>query len=387
MSAMERAGVRVLASVCITLAVAASRSVPPRVPLLHTPTTRNVGLPAAEKCLPLLVDGTTFGATYTLRSDGSAASNASNAMWLQARQRGATLAQISIPWASIEPTPREINYALVAELLSSARSQGNTAILFNLAAIDTEHVSVPPDLAHPTDPTRLRDGLTWTSEELMDRYALAAIVIAPLASYYGAVAFGLGNEVTVNLGLHPETGAAYGNFVYSFRAWLKAQTSADLAVGVTMTVSDLATAARASGGPPAWLATLLDPRVTDVTPLTYYALKPDMTVRLNFSDTVSDVMAAVSLLPASAGSTGGCVVFQEFGIPAGYGNASSTDGSSQALQATFITDFVTLLHEMNNTSPVRAAALFSFQVRFECNFVRVSKRNVQLEPLRVVHWY
>ena len=60
--------------------------------------------------------------------------------------------QLSIPWSDVETTPGEPNYVLIAEILNDARAKGLVP-LFEIAAIDTEHASVPADLADPNDPT------------------------------------------------------------------------------------------------------------------------------------------------------------------------------------------------------------------------------------------
>ncbi len=70
-----------------------------------------------------------------------------------------------------------------------------------IGAINTNKVSVPVDLADPTDPTRLRAGLTWTSSEVLGRYAQLLFVAAPLVAFYGGGYLGVGNEVDVNLAM------------------------------------------------------------------------------------------------------------------------------------------------------------------------------------------
>jgi hypothetical protein len=154
----------------------------------------------------------------------------------------------------------------------------------------------------------------------------------------------------VNLGLHPETGYAFAEFVFIMRAFIRQLTSADMAVGVTLTVGDVGGWAPPAA-PPAWGAALLE--VADVTPLTYYALGADFRVVTDAVDMARAVGAPHAALPAGA-----CAVFQEFGQPAGYGNASSTDGGSQAHQAQFFADFRAVLDAANATHPVVAASLY-----------------------------
>jgi hypothetical protein len=301
---------------------------------------------APPPCLPLLRPGTLFGAQYSKPS--GAAGNATDTLFAQLAAKGATLLQLSLPWADIETTPNQPNFLLIAELLHEAHAAGLTP-LFQIAAIDTEHASVPADLANPLDPTRLRSDLAWNSTEVVDRFALLMEVVAPLAAFAGAPYIGVGNEVSVNLGLHPETGYAFAEFLFIMRSWVKQLTTPTMGVGVTMTVGDLNSWAPPST-PPAWAETLL--AIGDVTPLTYYPLRDDFSVDdpASIERTFED---ALSVLPPSA-----CLVLQELGCPSGYNNASSTDGSNQTVQAAFVTQMGKVLRGVNETRAVRAVSWF-----------------------------
>ena len=302
----------------------------------------------AGACLPLLRSGTVFGAQYS-RPASPSAGNKTDVFRAEMLSRGANLLQLSIPWSDVETTPGEPNYVLIAEILNDARAKGLVP-LFEIAAIDTEHASVPADLADPNDPTLLRAGLQWNSTEVIDRYALLLEVVAPLAAYAGAVYIGVGNEVSVNLGLHPETAQAFADFAFTMRAWIRTLTTADMAVGVTMTVGDLDSWAPPSGTIPAWATLLFE--VADVVPITYYPLRADFSVD-DPADITKTFDGALSVLPADA-----CVVLQELGCPSGYGNASSTDGSSQATQAAFLRQMIDVLHTVNATREVRAVSVY-----------------------------
>ena len=197
-------------------------------------------------CLPLLPasPSTLWGTQYSAPSDPAAA-NRTSALWGETLSRGARLFQLSLPWGLVEATPNQPNIELVAALFNDLRA-ANAIPLFNLAVIDTNRVSVPPDLADPTDSSRLAAGLTWTSPQVLQRYAAVVQAVAPLAAYAGAPYFGTGNEVDVNLAAHPETAQAFVELTYSIQAYVRRLTAPHpLAVGATLTVAGLGALAAA----------------------------------------------------------------------------------------------------------------------------------------------
>ena len=140
--------------------------------------------------------------------------------------------------AAIEQVPNAPNFLALASSLKSARQQGLIPLV-TIGAIDTNHVSVPPDLINPNDSSSLRDGLSWTSSEVIDRYAEMIMVAAPLVAYYGGAFISVGNEVDVNLAAHPETGVPFVEFAIQIRDFIQNLTSPDMAVGATLTVGGL----------------------------------------------------------------------------------------------------------------------------------------------------
>ena len=303
----------------------------------------------SRSCLPRLAPGTRYGTAY------GSGNNASSALYARVIEAGASLTQLSIPWAAIEATPGVINSAMVASILQEARHNGLVP-LFSVAAIDTNHVSAPPDLVDASG-LRLKAGLTWQSPEVIDRYATMLESIGPIAVFYGAPYVGFGNEVDVNLAMNPSTGYDFVVFVDELCLFLRNITFDDVACGVTLTASGLNAMTHP---PPAWFTVLST--LVDVFPLTYYPLNPDFTVK-SPAAAKADVTSAVALLPPTM-----AIVMQEFGFPSGYGNSSSTDGSSQQLQADFFAEFFGILASLNSTlapgpqqcGRVRAASAFAF---------------------------
>lgn len=314
-----------------------------------TATTRTSVPPSS--CLPLLPLGTHMGAQYTPPLNRTAA-NLTNALYGNLLHLGGTFYQISLPWADIETTPGSPNFVVVAEILQSARADG-LSLLFQIAAIDTEHASVPTDLVNPADPTSLRAGLTWNSTEVVDRFAAVIEVIAPLAAYSGAVYFGVGNEVDVNLGLKGGGNVAYefAEFLYIFKAFIQQLTTKEIGVGVTLTVGGIGGWAPPAT-PPSWASTIFE--IADVTPITYYPLNSNFTVVTDAGSRDRAVNDAINALPETA-----CVIFQELGMPTGYMNSSSTNDSSDEIQAEFFTSFAAFLKVVNSTKKaVRGVSLY-----------------------------
>jgi len=297
--------------------------------------------------LPLLSPGTHIGAQYTAPSNAGAA-NATDILYATLLEKGASLYQVSIPWIDIESTPGSPNYLLLAEILNGARAR-NLIPLFQIAVIDTEHASVPNDLADPLDPTKLRQDLEWNSSEIVDRYALLLEVVAPIAAYSGAVYIGVGNEVDVNLQQNPSTGYAFAEFLYIMRSFIQTLTSTNVAVGVTFTLGGLN--GWSSNTPPEWACLLRN--ISDVNPLTYYPLGADAHVITDPATIQNEVNTALEfLLPTDS------IVFQELGMPSGYGNASSIDGSDELKQAGFFSLFSEILRLQNKTRNVRGMSLY-----------------------------
>ena len=320
---------------------------------LAQPQPQPQPLAQPQPCLPLLPRSPSllWGAQYSAPSSPAAA-NRTGGLWAQALGAGARLFQLSLPWAAVEPTPGQPNLELVAQLLADVKSVGAIP-LFNLAVIDTNRVTLPPDLMDPEDDTRLRAGLNFSSPEVTDRYAGLVVALAPLVAFYGGGYWGTGNEVDVLMAEHPEYAMPFVDFTIAFQAYIQRLTApSPLAVGATLTVGGLGALA---GAPPPWLTALLD--YADVTPLTYYPLQGDFALQPDAAAVQQQVLLAASALPPRR-----CTVFQEFGAPAGYGNASSVDGSSEALQAAFLDDFMGSMPGLLAAAghPLRAASLFEF---------------------------
>lgn len=309
---------------------------------------RQRGLAASPlNCLPLLPPGTHFGASYSPPSS-PAAKNATDAVYGTLMANGARLIQISLPWNAVETAPGVYNFDMVAELLFEVRQVGGFPLV-NLAAIDTDRVSAPADLVDPVNPDRLANNMTWTSPLVLDRYAQVMHVFAPLVAFYSGFYIGLGNEVDATLLNDPQQAASFPTFAYVMAQYVRNLTVPDMAVGATLTVGGLGSMARS---PPQWLSDLL--LVADATPLTYYPLNADFTVRTSKAAIQSDVNAALAALPARS-----CVVFQELGAPSGYNNASSTDKSSDALQASMYGSLLQVVSAVNASgNAVRAVSAF-----------------------------
>ena len=303
-----------------------------------------------DSCLPLLSPGTIYGAQYSRPSNNDTLANITDFYYSSFLQKNLRLAQIGIPWNVLEQIPNQPNYLIITQIIENCYRMGLIPLL-TISAIDTNRVAVPSDLIDPNDYTKLRNDLNWTSMEILNRYALLISVIAPVAAYYGAPYIGIGNEVTSNLNLHPETAYDFSGFIYVFRQFIQNLTSTDIKVGVTFITGDLA---HMVSNPQPWLSNLI--LVSDINPLTYYPLTENFTVINDFSIINITIQNALSILPSND-----CLVFQELGFPSGYGNSSSTDGSNQQYQSNFFNNFLPYLTMINQTTNiVRAVSIFQF---------------------------
>jgi hypothetical protein len=112
---------------------------------------------------------------------------------------------------------------------------------------------------------------------------------------------------------------------------------------------------------------------SQATPLTYYPLGDNFTIISDPSVWDYDISTAVSLLPPTA-----CIAFQEvcfaseshpiltneyspvqIGIPSGYCNTSSRDGSSEAIQNSFYSAVFDILRTVNSSTSGSSQSLAS----------------------------
>eukprot|EP00759_Apiculatamorpha_spiralis_P037094 PhF_6_TR37126/c0_g1_i6/m.54592 len=293
-----------------------------------------------------------FGIGYTSPSDPTIA-NVTNQMYYSFLSKGATLLQVSLPWASIEAQPGVIDYDRVATLLQEARAAGLTP-LFNLATMDTSRISVPSDLADSTNPLELAPGLRWSDDVVATRYTKLLDVIAPLVQYSGGWYFGFGNEVDgiLSAGVNATTAWDYVVFVAKMRNYVQTITSHSMMCGVTMTAGFLG---RLNSTSSAWVWVQGLMNVSDATPITFYPIGDGVRV-------IEPHDAAVVLNSTLALLKNRPIIIQELGCPSGYDNASSVDGSSEAYQQQFFNASVTTL--LSRGEQVLAIGIFSFFLFF-----------------------
>lgn len=286
-------------------------------------------------CMAQWPAGTQFGAQYSAPSNATAA-NMTAALYAQVRAAGGVLAQIGLTWAGLEQTPGQPNFAILAGVLQEAKAAGAVPLV-NLGVIDTTRMAVPSDLVDPANPTRLRPGLNFMSPEVLNRYLSILQVAMPIIAYYGGGYIGTGNEVTSNLGMNPDYVESFIQLTDVVKQLSAQVTNPPLEVGATLILADIA-----APKPPTWLPWLA--QVADVMPVTYYPLVGGFDVETNWTAVEATMAAGLGALPAGA-----CIVFQELGYPSGYNNASSTDGSSDKLQAAFFSNILGWLARFNGT--------------------------------------
>ena len=306
------------------------------IALLFATSCSTAIVPARHPCYPLLNSSrrplTGIGYTHPQNATTSAATNR---IYDGLLSSGARLSQISLTWAALEPVPGQFNYAFLGELMYDVRD-ANMQLMFNLATIDTNHFSLPPDLVDPNNPLKLANGLRWTDSNITSRYETALFVVAPLVAYSNGFHFGIGNEVDAALqNVDPSVAEDYAVFVAEMRQYVRVLTTTKMSVGVTFTSSGLRSLS-SSTTPPPWFMSLVT--VSDGIPVTYYPLEGNFSVEA-LATAARDINNTISALS----SLGHCPLFQELGCPSGFGNSSSSDGSSGHYQAQFFNQSLQLL--------------------------------------------
>lgn len=300
------------------------------------------GRGSSRPCFPMIPPGTQGGVVYA-GTPGNV--NATLPVWLSVFELGVFdkpgLTMMLLQWRDIESVPGQYNLTVIEEQLEWQQPLGLLALV-NIASINTNNVAVPVDLADPTDPTQLRAGLAWNSSQVTSRYAAMMGAVLPTLLQLRAVHVGVGNEVDVNLNLHPDTVLEFASFVETQRTVIHnlTQTSAPgLSVGVTMTFA----------GARAWVGGWQLPAiraVSDSTPLTYYPMSgPNDSVHDPATIAADFVDMATLILPGS------CVMIQECGYPSGFNNQSSVDNSTYSKQADFAVSALAAIRSANATSP------------------------------------
>lgn len=261
---------------------------------------------------------------------------------------GSDVIQFGFRWTDLETAPGVVNATALAAALQIASSFGLKPFL-NVAAIDTNNLAVPADLADPDDPSRLRDNFTWSQPPVLTRYLQMMQSVAPLAAYYGAFHIGIGNEVDGLLAGQPAVAEDFAQFVAVVGQNVRAWTTDAMSVGVTFTFGGFSAYAQEP-----WVSALLN--ASDGVPLTYYPMDNQFRVQ-DPSVPFADVPEMLQLLPADK-----CLALQEFGYPSGYMNASSTNNSTDVKQGAFFQNVFAAALAANKTEPARARVLSAFKL-------------------------
>jgi hypothetical protein len=272
--------------------------------------------------LPLLAEPRVVGVVYS--APAPAAQAVLDADFASCISAGATTYELSVTWASLEPTPGTIDTSSLSALLTTVTSSHLVPYLV-IKTIDTNQLTLPADLMDASDATKLNGSLQFDSPQVLTRFAALMDAVTPLLVGQGGFYLAVGNEVDVWLGANPTAQNAYMTFVAQARARVHLD-DARLAVGATCTFGVV-------GAAPALLSALL--AVSDAASYTYYPLNADYSVR---PPTV--VSGDLSALVAAA--QGKQVLLQEVGYPAGY-LPTPGNGSSAAMQQQFVTNIFAAL--------------------------------------------
>ncbi|MGP1271794.1 MAG: hypothetical protein ACTS22_00515 [Phycisphaerales bacterium] len=264
--------------------------------------------------LPLLHAPIGLGVIYSEAAPG--AEPVIDALWQRALREGANAYQLAVPWDEIARPDGTPDLSFVRPLLDTLELAG-LQVFFTLQSVDTTRLRLPANLLDPTDPSRLRPGLSFDSPEVIVPLIELLDELAPLLASKGCFAMSLANEVNIWLSAHPDQALPLATFAEFGRLRVHA-VAPGLACGVTLTREALEQPE----------LTALVAAVSDAIIVAYYPIDgvvlPTQAVVADF-DTIEALAA------------GKPIILQEVGCPSGpVDGGPSVIGASPGLQRDWV---------------------------------------------------
>lgn len=271
-----------------------------------------VSLQAQAGDLPLLNGPRATGVIYS-EVTGPARVYTDQA-WASLLRAGMDSYELAVAWDELEDAVGNRDFTGLIGLLDTI-DQAGLGTYLSIKTIDTTVLRLPGRFVDPDDPTRLRDGYSFDSQEITDSIATLMLELAPVLVERGCFYVSIGNEVDIWLTANPAQAFPFAVFAEHARVATHI-VEPDLAVGVTLTREALANPE---------LVQLLA-AVSDAPALTYYPVVDG--VVLATSAFTSDLDLFEALIDGKQ------YLLQEAGCPSG--EAGGVLKTSQSLQRAWV---------------------------------------------------
>ncbi|RNC80803.1 MAG: hypothetical protein ED559_03090 [Phycisphaera sp.] len=153
--------------------------------------------------------------------------------WASLLRAGMDSYELAFAWDELEDADGDRNFTGLIELLDTI-DQAGLGTYLSLKTIDTTVLRLPARFVDPGDPTRLRDGYSFDSPEIVDSIATLMLELAPVLADRGCFYISIGNEVDTWLAANPAEAFPFAVFAEHARIATHI-VEPDLAVGVTLT--------------------------------------------------------------------------------------------------------------------------------------------------------
>jgi hypothetical protein len=291
--------------------------------------------------MPLLGRGTHLSLKITFEPLPEPTSTIADGLWNDALEAGMTTGRIHLDWASVETGPNTYDKEVLRQNLQSMKDDGLVPFV-GLYAIDTEGLTVPPDLLDETEPTSLVGGISMDDPLVVDRYEAMLDWAVPLIVEEGGYILSIANEPDGYMEERPDE---VDNVIHFYEEAIEHAHTLEPELAMTVTLT---------GAPVDAKKFFHDDvmAVIDVASYNYYCLRltDKFELRSPLAETVPEDLA--KLVEASNGKE---VVLHELGCPAGWTHRDSVIGSSEAKQQEF---FELALQQFRSTPKLRAAYVF-----------------------------
>ncbi len=307
--------------------------------------------------LPLLPQGTHFGAIVGFEPLSPVTQQVVDRLWRALLAAGMQTGRIHLDWASVELGPGLYDQAALGEPLHQMATQGLHPFV-GIYAIDSEGLTLPADLLDNDSPTGILGGRSIDDPEILNRYRAMLDWAVPAIVAKGGYVLSIANEPD---GYMEELRSETDNVLRFFAAARSHAHSIDPRLGITVTLT---------GSPVDEKKFFHDDLMQNVDVASYnyacLALTDRLVLRTPLAETVpADLDALVAV------SHGKLVLIQELGCPAGWAGGPSVIGTSNATQAEF---FRLATRGIRARPSIRAAYVFQLVDWSET----LTKRYIQL---------